>query len=100
MKLVAIIIAFVLFACSSGHRAKECATLPALSSVPPTINVAPSATPCILSPRPQPFQLVGFPSEDGSKLYVTKTDLAALVVWLSAMDDWAASAALCLETRR
>lgn len=97
MKLAAFVLAFVLFACRTCPT-KECATLPALSSLPPQINVAPSTTPCILSPRPQPYQLVGMSSEQG--LVVTKSDLKALMVWLTAMDDWAASAALCLETRK
>ncbi len=74
------------------------ATLPAEPVSPtPIVTVAPSL-PCSLPPRPQKYEHVGMASPDG--IVVTKSDLAGLVVWLEAMNAWAAGAAVCLESRR
>jgi hypothetical protein len=97
IQTLAIVIAFILVACcGSSTTAKP--TLSAIEPTSTTIHVAPPTTPCILSPRPQPYQLVGMASPGG--IVVTKSDLAELLTWLTAMSDWAASAQLCLEARR
>jgi hypothetical protein len=98
MRILLLIAPLLLVSACRSCPTRECATLPALTGVPTTIHVAPSTTPCILAPRPQPYELVGMASPDG--VLVTKSDLKSLLVWLGAMNSWAESAALCLESRR
>lgn len=70
-----------------------------LALTPPAeVRVTPARPPCNLPPLPQPFKFVGIPDLDGAdRIYVTKSDLAELAVYLVAQRGWIAAATACLE---
>lgn len=46
------------------------------------------------------MKFVGFPDADGTRIFVTKTDLGALAVYLASEHAWIEAAALCLSEKR
>jgi len=53
--------------------------------------------PCSLPPLPRPFKFVGFPSPSGLEIYVSKSDMAELAVYLTATREWIRIATVCLS---
>jgi len=46
---------------------------------------------------PRPFKFVGYPSPSGMELYVSKSDMAELAVYLTATREWIRIATVCLS---
>lgn len=96
MKLLAIIVAIILFAC--GPKCPTCPTLPAEGVTPAPITVVAPRTPCLLPALPAPFELVGMPTPQG--IVITKSDMAPLAGYLVAVRGWIAAAQICIEVQR
>ncbi len=84
---------------SCGPKCPACPTLPERPVTSAPIVTVAEPLPCELPPLPQPFEFVGFPSDDGSKIYVTISDLKQLAVYLVGMRAWITVASTCLKTR-
>lgn len=63
----------------------------------PVVSVVPERPPCNLPPLPVPMHFVGFPDADGSRIYVTKDDLADLARYLVGLQLWIRAATDCLQ---
>ena len=74
-----------------------CATLPVRPVSEPVVTVVAPRPPCVLPELPQPIPFVGFPSPDGSQIYVSVTDMRALAVYLAGMRAWITGASVCLQ---
>lgn len=92
--LVAVILVVVASCCS---KPKPGPTLPVRPVSPEVVTIVAPETPCELPELPQPIPFVGFPSPDGSQIYVSTSDMRALAVYLAGMRAWITAASVCME---
>ena len=90
-------IVVLLLVASCCAKPKPCPTLPVRPVSDPVVTVVAERPPCALPELPQPIPFVGFPSPDGTQVYVSTTDMRSLAVYLASLRGWIASAAGCLQ---
>ena len=87
----------LLIAAGCSKNCPTCPTLPVRPVSPPVKVITLDPPTCTLPELPQPFVPVGYPSPDGQQIYVSRTDMAKLGVYLAGIRDWIETAAGCLE---
>ena len=95
MRTAVIVILLVVTSCCA--KPKPCPTLPVRPLSDPVVTIIAPRPPCGLPELPQPIPFVGFPSPDGTQIYVSKTDMAGLAIYLSQIREWITSASACLQ---
>lgn len=66
---------------------------------PPTVSLIHSPT-CDLPALPDPIepQIVGFPTPD--EILVSKSDMASIIIYVTALHDWIRAANACLSVQQ
>jgi hypothetical protein len=80
------LIAVLASAC--GGKCPACPTLPVRPVSEPVKVITIDPPRCVLPDLPEPFKMVGYPSPDGQQIYMSKTDVAQLAVYLAALRNW------------
>lgn len=90
-------LAAVLLVASCCAKPKPCPTLPVRPVSEPVVTVVAERPPCALPELPQPIPFVGFPSPDGTQIYVSTSDVKALAIYLASLRGWVQAASACLQ---